>query len=125
MRTMPAREAKQSFGKLLDDAQHEPVRIERNGREVAVVLSSNEYKRLAAYKEFVRTRIAKEDIAAAEQVHRSLKDDERRKAEADLEALLLEGLNSGPATPLSAEDWAAVDRNLEEHIAGRRYREPA
>ena len=125
MRTMPAREAKQIFGKLLDDAQHEPVRIERNGREVAVVLSSNEYQRLAAYKEFVRTRVAKEDVAAAEQVHRFLKDDERREAEAELEALLLEGLHSGPATPLTAEDWAAVDRNLEEHIARRRHRETA
>ena len=109
----------------MDDAQHEPVRIERNGREVAVVLSSAEYKRLAACKEFVRRQVAEEGADPGEEVRGALEDDERRKAEARLEALLLEGLNSGPATPLSAEDWAAVDRNLEEHIARRRHREPA
>jgi prevent-host-death family protein len=44
LKTVAAAEAKQSFGKLLDDAQHEPVRIERNGRPVAVLLSMAEYE---------------------------------------------------------------------------------
>ena len=44
IKTVAAAEAKQSFGKLLDDAQHEPVRIERNGRPVAVLLSMAEYE---------------------------------------------------------------------------------
>ena len=44
VKTMAAAEAKQSFGQLLDDAQHDPVRIERNGRPVAVVLSMAEYE---------------------------------------------------------------------------------
>src|SRR5688500_4152885 len=89
VRTMPAREAKQSFGKLLDDAQREPVRIERNSREVAVVLSSAEYERLVACEEFVRTRVAREEIAQSDEVRGVLEDDERREAEAKLEALLL------------------------------------
>ena len=44
IKTVAAAEAKQSFGRLLDDAQHDPVRIERNGRPVAVVLSMAEYE---------------------------------------------------------------------------------
>jgi antitoxin Phd len=44
LKTVAAKEAKQSFGRLLDDAQHEPVRIERNGRPVAVLLSMAEYE---------------------------------------------------------------------------------
>ena len=44
LKTVPAAEAKQSFGRLLDDAQREPVVIERNGRPVAVVLSVAEYE---------------------------------------------------------------------------------
>jgi prevent-host-death family protein len=125
VKAVTGREAKQSFGQLIADAQREPVRIERYGRTVAVVVSPDEYERLAACKEFVRAQAAKGAIDPGEEVQGVLKDDERREAEAELEALLLEGLHSGPATPLSAEDWAAVDRNLEEHIARRRHREPA
>jgi antitoxin Phd len=44
VKTMPAKAAKQAFGQLLDDAQREPVLIERNGRPVAVVLSVAEYE---------------------------------------------------------------------------------
>jgi antitoxin Phd len=44
LKTVPAAVAKQSFGRLLDDAQREPVVIERNGRPVAVVLSMAEYE---------------------------------------------------------------------------------
>lgn len=36
------------------------------------------------------------------------------KARADLEAKLLEGLNSGPATPMTAEDWADIRREIRE-----------
>jgi antitoxin Phd len=44
LKTVSAAEAKQSFGRLLDDAQRDPVRIVRNGRPVAVVLSVAEYE---------------------------------------------------------------------------------
>jgi antitoxin Phd len=44
IKTVAAAEAKQSFGRLLDDAQREPILIERNGRPVAVVLSVAEYE---------------------------------------------------------------------------------
>ena len=43
-----AREAKNNFGRLLDEARRLPVFIKRNGREVAVMLSAEEYKFLEA-----------------------------------------------------------------------------
>ena len=51
MKTVAAKQAKQSFGQLLDDAQREPVRIERNGRPVAVVLSTADFARLQALED--------------------------------------------------------------------------
>lgn len=47
MKTVSAAEAKNRFGVLLESVQREPVRIEKNGRPVAVVLSQTEYEKLA------------------------------------------------------------------------------
>lgn len=44
---MSAREAKNSFGLMIDTARAEPVRIEKHGRGVVVVISVEEYERLA------------------------------------------------------------------------------
>ena len=46
MRTVTATEAQNKFGKLIEDAQKEPVRISRNGRDQAVLLSVEEFERL-------------------------------------------------------------------------------
>lgn len=48
MKTFSAAEAKNHFGVMLESVQREPVRIEKNGRPVAVVLSQTEYEKLAA-----------------------------------------------------------------------------
>ena len=46
MQTVSATEAKQSFAALLDKAQREPVVIRRHDRDVAVIVSAEEYERL-------------------------------------------------------------------------------
>ncbi len=77
MKTMAAKEAKQSFGQLLDDAQREPVRIERNGRPVAVVISAAEFERFEALEDTYWGRLAeeaeKEGYLGAEESERLLK----------------------------------------------------
>jgi prevent-host-death family protein len=45
---MTASDAKNKFGQLLDMAQAAPVRIQKQGRDVAIVLSPEEFRRLAA-----------------------------------------------------------------------------
>ena len=50
MNTMSANAAKSHFGELLDIARREPVTIEKHGRPVVVVLSTEEYEELEAIK---------------------------------------------------------------------------
>ncbi len=50
MRYVSATEAKQRLAALLDAAQREPVVIRRQKRDVAVLLSPQEYERLRALK---------------------------------------------------------------------------
>lgn len=46
MADMSATDAKNKFGQVLEMAQAEPVRIQKNGRDVAVVLSAEQYAAL-------------------------------------------------------------------------------
>lgn len=48
MAKMTATDAKNRFGQLLEAARTEPVHIQKNGRDVAVILSPEEYRRLNA-----------------------------------------------------------------------------
>ena len=47
MKTLTATDAKNRFGELIDMAQAGPVRVQRQGRDVAVVLSPEEFHRLS------------------------------------------------------------------------------
>jgi antitoxin Phd len=47
MKTLTATDAKNRFGLLIDMAQAEPVRITRRGRDVAIVLSPEEFRRMS------------------------------------------------------------------------------
>jgi prevent-host-death family protein len=48
MKTLSAREAKNGFGRLIDLARIEPIKVEKHGRGVVVVLSVEEYERLTS-----------------------------------------------------------------------------
>jgi antitoxin Phd len=48
MQTISANDAKQSLGRVIDAAQREPVVIQRHNRDVAVVISPQDYDRLRA-----------------------------------------------------------------------------
>lgn len=48
MKKVAATEAKNRLGAILDDAQREPVIIQRQDRDIAVVLSMAEYERIRA-----------------------------------------------------------------------------
>jgi antitoxin Phd len=47
MKIITATDAKNRFGEMIDLAQAEPVRVQRQGRDVAVVLSPEEFRRLS------------------------------------------------------------------------------
>jgi len=46
MKAMFASDAKNQFGRLLDDAAKGPVLIRKHGRDIAVVISPEEFKKL-------------------------------------------------------------------------------
>ena len=48
MKSVPATEAKNRLGAILDEAQREPIVIRRQDRDIAVVLSMADYERLRA-----------------------------------------------------------------------------
>lgn len=65
MRTFTAADAKNRFGELLDTARREPVRIEKHGRAVAVMVSEEDYALLQQMKrEAVLEQIAEGQAAA-------------------------------------------------------------
>ncbi len=49
MRYMSATDAKQKFAALLDAAQREPVTIRKQKRDVAVLISADDYERLCSH----------------------------------------------------------------------------
>lgn len=51
MEILNTNDAKREFGEILIKAQHGPVRINRNGKPIAVVISAMEYAQLEALKE--------------------------------------------------------------------------
>lgn len=48
MKILPVKEAKTHFSQLLELAKQEPIKIEKKGHTVAVMLSFEEYERLSA-----------------------------------------------------------------------------
>ena len=57
-----ATNAKNRFGELLEAARTEPVHVQKNGRDVAVVLSPEEYQRLQAATPTPKVRPAIEQL---------------------------------------------------------------
>ena len=65
MKTMPAGEAKNKFGVLMDTVQREPVAISKKGRTAAIVLPVHEYEK---YKEMKLERLRQKIKIGLEQI---------------------------------------------------------
>ena len=60
MPTVSATHAKQNFAAMLDQAQREPVRIQRHERDVAVLVSAEEYEQIRKLRAQELTRMSEE-----------------------------------------------------------------
>ena len=67
MKTIPAGEAKNRFGVLMDTAQREAVAISKKGRPTAVVMPMQEYEE---YQELKMERLRREIIIGLDQIER-------------------------------------------------------
>ncbi|MFA7239336.1 MAG: type II toxin-antitoxin system prevent-host-death family antitoxin [Sulfuricellaceae bacterium] len=63
MKTITATEAKTKFGLYLDMSRTEPVTIEKSGRDIAVMISIEEYRRFRALEDAYWLDRAKQAIA--------------------------------------------------------------
>lgn len=73
MKSIPATEAKNRLGAVLDAAQREPVVIRRQDRDVAVLLSMTDYERLRSAN--IRAFLESRDEVAAEAVGAGLTEE--------------------------------------------------
>ncbi|HTX76494.1 MAG TPA: type II toxin-antitoxin system Phd/YefM family antitoxin [Terracidiphilus sp.] len=66
MAVVSATHAKQNFAAVIDQAQREPVRIRRHDRDVAVLISPEEYERIRQLRVKELMRLADEASKQAE-----------------------------------------------------------
>jgi len=66
-------------------------------------------------KAFVEAQMAQDGYASASEYLRSLiRDAQKRLAKRELEAKFREAVESGPATPITREDWVALRAEASE-----------
>jgi antitoxin ParD1/3/4 len=74
-------------------------------------------------KAFIEAQMAQEGYASASEYLRTLiREEQKRRARRELEARFREALESGPATPMTKEDWAALRQEALDGLAGETIR---
>ena len=63
----------------------------------------------AKLKDFVQRQVERRGYSSvSEYVRELIRGDQERQAIAALETEILKGINSGPATPMTTEDWKQI-----------------
>lgn len=69
-------------------------------------------------KAYVDEQVARGDYGTVSEFFRDLiRRDQKRKAKERLETLLLEGMESGASTPMSAQNWEDLRLAIQERLA--------
>jgi antitoxin ParD1/3/4 len=77
-------------------------------------------------KDFVDEQIGSGRYSSVSEYVRDLiRDDERRKAQEKLEALLMEGIQSGKPTGMTRQDWEDIRRQALKQFEARKSRKTA
>ena len=72
-------------------------------------------------RRFIENQIMEEGYStASEYVRKLVREEQKRKAKEKLEALLLEGLNSGEPIEVTSEFWEGIRRQLKERGSKRK-----
>lgn len=74
MEIIAAKEAKNNFGALLDNAQRAPIMIQKHQRDIAVILSATEYKQLKLERLRAKLAIGEEQANRGEFSNKSVKE---------------------------------------------------
>ena len=77
-------------------------------------------------KEFVEGQVGSGRYSSVSEYVRDLiRDDEKRKAQVRLEALLVEGIRSGEATKMTRQDWSDIRTEALKQFEARKARKLA
>jgi antitoxin ParD1/3/4 len=75
-------------------------------------------------KAFIEAQMATEGFASASEYLRGLiREAQRRHAKQALEAKFREAIESGPATPMTREDWNSIEREATDRWASEQPRQ--
>jgi antitoxin ParD1/3/4 len=71
-------------------------------------------------KNWVEEQVTRDSYGtASEYIRHLLREEQKRQARAKVDALLLEGIRSGPSTPMTAKDWSDIRREVRKRHARR------
>jgi len=74
-------------------------------------------------KQFIDGLVAAGTFKDSSEYLRTLIESDRQAREKTrVEALLIEGLDSGPSTPMTPDDWEEIEREGQRIVAGRKAR---
>ena len=77
-------------------------------------------------KEFVDEQVSSGRYSdVSEYVLDLIRDDEKRRAQEKLEAMLMEGVQSSEPTEMTREDWADIRREAVKQLEARKSRKSA
>ena len=77
-------------------------------------------------KDFVEDQVNSGRYSSvSEYVRELIRDDEKRKAQDKLDALLLEGIQSGQPTKMTRQDWDDIRREAIKQLEARKSRKTA
>lgn len=71
-------------------------------------------------KEYVEAQTKRGYSTPSEYVRELIRDDQKRRAKEKLDALLLEGLNSGESTPVDARFWSDLKQEALAKLESRK-----
>jgi antitoxin ParD1/3/4 len=101
----------------------ESVRLNYMKKEENDALTSMSISVFASQKSYVETEAARGGYATPSEYMRELiRDDQKRKADERLEALLLEGVASGEPVPMTKKHWEAIRDEVRRYAGTRKAR---
>ena len=75
--------------------------------------------------EFVQETVTRDGYGTASDYLRDLiHEDQRRKAQEKLDSLLQEGLDSGPSTPMTPQDWNEIRLEMRRRVVEQAKQTP-
>jgi antitoxin ParD1/3/4 len=74
-----------------------------------------------AMRDYIEEQVNGGGYSSVSEYFRELvRQDQKRKANERLEAMLLEGINSGTATEMTSQDWEEIRQAVRQRIAKRK-----